>query len=42
MGCGASTRGRETMVTQFIQAGPVRALRVVSCSACPEKRATED
>jgi hypothetical protein len=42
MGCGASTRGRETMVTQFIQAGPVRALRVVSCSACPDKRAAED
>jgi hypothetical protein len=40
-GCGAPTRGRETMVTELVQAGPVRGLRVVSCSACPDKRAVE-
>jgi len=42
MGCGAPTRGRETMMTELIEAGPVRALRVVSCSACPDKRVADD
>jgi hypothetical protein len=35
--CGALTRGRTGMVTELVQVGPVRALRVVSCSACPPK-----
>ena len=38
MGCGAPTRGRANMVTEVVESGPVRALRVVSCSACPDKR----
>jgi len=37
-GCGSLTRGQTTMVTELVQVGPVRALRVVACSACPEKR----
>jgi len=39
MGCGASTRGRANMVTEVVELGPVRALRVVACSACPDRRA---
>jgi hypothetical protein len=39
MGCGAPTRGRANMVTEVVEFGPVRALRVVACSACPDKRA---
>jgi hypothetical protein len=38
MGCGAPTRGRANMVTEVVEFGPVRALRVVTCSACPDKR----
>jgi hypothetical protein len=38
MGCGAPTRGRANMVTEVVQSGPVRALRVVACSACPDRR----
>jgi hypothetical protein len=34
-GCGASTRGRTGMVTELVEVGPVRALRVVACSVCP-------
>jgi len=37
-GCGAPTRGRANMVTEIVEFGPVRALRVVACSACPDKR----
>jgi hypothetical protein len=37
-GCGASTRGRSRMVTEVVDVGPVRALRVVVCSACPDRR----
>jgi hypothetical protein len=37
-GCGASTRGRARMVTELVEAGPVRALRVVACSACADRR----
>jgi hypothetical protein len=37
-GCGAPTRGRSRMVTELVEAGPVRALRVVACSACPDRR----
>jgi len=37
-GCGSSTRGRARMVTELVDAGPVRALRVVACSACPDRR----
>jgi hypothetical protein len=37
-GCGASTRGRARMVTELVEVGPVRALRVVACSACPDRR----
>jgi hypothetical protein len=29
------------MVTELVEAGPVRALRVVACSACPERRRRE-
>jgi hypothetical protein len=36
-GCGASTRGRTGMVTELVEVGPVRALRVVTCSACPTR-----
>ena len=39
MGCGAPTRGRANMVTEVVELGPVRALRVVACSACPDRRA---
>jgi hypothetical protein len=35
--CGASTGGRTRMVTELVDVGPVRALRVVSCSVCPPK-----
>jgi hypothetical protein len=38
LGCGAPTRGRSNMVTEVVEFGPVRALRVVACSACPDKR----
>ena len=41
MGCGAPTRGRANMVTEIVEFGPVRALRVVACSACPDKRGPE-
>jgi hypothetical protein len=37
-GCGASTRGRARMVTELVEVGPVRALRVVACSECPDRR----
>jgi hypothetical protein len=37
-GCGAPTRGRTRMVTELVEVGPVRALRVVACSACPDRR----
>jgi len=37
-GCGASTRGRSRMITELVEVGPVRALRVVACSACPDRR----
>jgi hypothetical protein len=37
-GCGASTRGRARMITELIESGPVRALRVIACSACPDRR----
>jgi len=40
-GCGAPTRGRANMVTEMVEFGPVRALRVVACSACPDKRGPE-
>jgi hypothetical protein len=40
-GCGAPTRGRANMVTEVVDVGPVRALRVVACSACPDRRAAE-
>jgi hypothetical protein len=36
-GCGAPTRGRTGMVTELVEVGPVRALRVVACSVCPSK-----
>jgi hypothetical protein len=29
------------MVTEMVELGPVRALRVVACSACPDKRGPE-
>jgi hypothetical protein len=38
MGCGAPTRGRARMATELVEVGPVRALRVVACSACPPRR----
>lgn len=37
-GCGAPTAGRARMVTELVRVGPVRALRVVACSACPDRR----
>jgi hypothetical protein len=37
-GCGAPTLGRSRMVTELVESGPVRALRVVACSACPDRR----
>jgi hypothetical protein len=37
-GCGATTKGRAGMVTELVEAGPIRALRVVACSACPDRR----
>ena len=40
-GCGAPTRGRANMVTEMVEFGPVRALRVVACSACPDRRGPE-
>jgi hypothetical protein len=40
-GCGAPTRGRAGMVTELVEVGPVRALRVVACSACPDRRRRE-
>jgi hypothetical protein len=36
-GCGAPTQGRTGMVTELVEVGPVRALRVVACSACPTR-----
>jgi hypothetical protein len=36
--CGASTKGRQGMVTELVEVGPIRALRVVACSACPDRR----
>lgn len=38
VGCGASTKGRQGMVTELVEVGPIRALRVVACSACPDRR----
>jgi hypothetical protein len=40
-GCGAPTRGRANMVTEVVEVGPVRALRVVACSGCPDRRAAQ-
>jgi len=40
-GCGAPTRGRANMVTELVEFGPIRALRVVACSACPDRRGPE-
>jgi hypothetical protein len=37
-GCGAPTLGRSGMVTELVAAGPVQALLVVACSACPHQR----
>jgi hypothetical protein len=38
LSCGASTTGRAGMVTELVEVGPIRALRVVACSACPDRR----
>jgi hypothetical protein len=38
VGCGAATKGRSGMVTELVEVGPVRALRVIACSACPDRR----
>jgi len=38
LGCGASTTSRSGMVTELVEVGPIRALRVVACSACPDRR----
>jgi hypothetical protein len=38
LGCGAPTTGRSGMVTELVEVGPVRALRVVACSACSGRR----
>jgi hypothetical protein len=38
LGCGAATKGRAGMVTELVEVGPIRALRVVACSACPDRR----
>lgn len=40
-GCGAPTRGRTLMVTELVEVGPVRALRVVACSECSDRRRRE-
>jgi hypothetical protein len=40
--CGAPTRGRASMVTEEVEVGPVRALRVIACSACSDRRAAPD
>lgn len=37
-GCGAATLGRSGMVTELVSSGPVQALLVVACSACPDQR----
>jgi hypothetical protein len=37
-GCGAATLGRTGMVTELVSSGPVQALLVVACSACPDQR----
>lgn len=36
--CGASTDKVSGMVTELVESGPVRALRVVACSECPDRR----
>jgi hypothetical protein len=36
--CGASTKGVTGMVTELVEVGPIRALRVVACSSCPDRR----
>jgi hypothetical protein len=38
LGCGASTDGRAGMVTELVEVGPIRALRVIACTACPDRR----
>ena len=38
LGCGAPTSGRSGMVTELVEVGPVRALRVIACSACSDRR----
>jgi hypothetical protein len=38
LGCGAGTEGRSGMVTELVEVGPIRALRVIACSACPDRR----
>jgi hypothetical protein len=38
LGCGASTEGRSGMVTELVEVGPIRALRVIACTACPDRR----
>jgi hypothetical protein len=38
VGCGAPTSGRSGMVTELVEVGPVRALRVIACSACSDRR----
>jgi hypothetical protein len=36
--CGASTKDVSGMVTELVEVGPIRALRVVACSSCPDRR----
>jgi hypothetical protein len=36
--CGASTKHLAGMVTELVEVGPIRALRVVACSECPDRR----
>jgi hypothetical protein len=38
VGCGAKTKDVTGMVTELVEVGPIRTLRVVACSACPDRR----
>ena len=38
VGCGASSKNLAGMVTELVEVGPIRALRVVACSDCPDRR----